>query len=543
MAKFDKFMHGAPVLNGNNTIPGLKLSKEVSDLIPKIFKAVKDFGCDYPPTIVEKLRYDEISEIAAYGGFPVRYPHWRWGMEYEELQKGYELNLHRIYEMVINTVPVYLYCLESNSLLDDVTVIAHALGHADFFKNNIFFSQTNQNMMNELANHGTRIRRYMARWGQEKVTAFLDQLLRIETLVDPAKAWERKHVNDLLRTTKEDRDFKFAPRLKVADGHDYMDPYLNPKSWIEKNQQKINREEIANELGVFFEPTKDIFGFIRDNAPLKPWQADIVDMIYEETMYFAPQRMTKTLNEGWASYIDFNMMARQGMASWGQKEGSSAGIIEYSIHKMGVLGGKYSMNPYKLGFSLFLDIEDRWNKGKFGEDWENCNDYETRKNWDKKLNLGREKVFEVRKYYDDVTALIEFFTADFCEEYEFFEWKLEPNGEYKIASRDHKKIKKQLIKKYLNGGLPEIRLVDNNHKGKGFLMLEHQHDGRSLHHPYVKGVLNALSYLWKNEVFLTSKSEFDDEIIYWCPEGSTDLEDDEKNVTILNRSDYEELRI
>ena len=272
MAKFDKFMHGAPILNGNNTVPGLKLPKEVNDLIPKIFKAVKDFGCDYPPTIVEKLRYDEISEIAAYGGFPVRYPHWRWGMEYEELQKGYELNLHRIYEMVVNTTPVYLYCLESNSLLDDVTVIAHALGHADFFKNNIFFSQTSQNMMNELANHGTRIRRYMARWGQERVTAFLDQLLRIETLVDPAKAWERKHVEDLLRTTKEDRDFKFAPRLKVAEGHDYMEPYLNPPEWIKKNQENIHKSEVAAELGVLIEPTKDIFGFIRDNAPLKPWQ-------------------------------------------------------------------------------------------------------------------------------------------------------------------------------------------------------------------------------------------------------------------------------
>jgi stage V sporulation protein R len=27
--------------------------------------------------------------IAAYGGFPTRYPHWRFGMEYEQLSKGY----------------------------------------------------------------------------------------------------------------------------------------------------------------------------------------------------------------------------------------------------------------------------------------------------------------------------------------------------------------------------------------------------------------------------------------------------------------------
>jgi stage V sporulation protein R len=541
--KFDKFLHGAPILNGNNTVPGLRLSKELKDLMPKIFQAVKDLGCDYPPTVVEKLRYDEISEVAAYGGFPVRYPHWKWGMEYEQLQKGYQLNLQRIYEMVINTVPCYLYCLESNSLLDDITVIAHALGHADFFKNNIFFSQTNQNMMNEFANHATRIRRYIARWGKERVTAFLDQLLRIETLIDPSKAWERRYIDDLLKTTREDRDFKFAPRLEVPAGHDYMDPYLNPKEWIEKNQDKIKKAEVAAEIGIMMEPTKDIFGFIRDNAPLKPWQQDIVDMLYEETMYFAPQRMTKTINEGFASWVDYNIMAKQGFASLGQKEGPSAGIIEYALHKTGVLGGKYSMNPYKLGFSLLSDIEDRWNKGRFGTEWENCDNYEERRKWDKNLGLGREKIFEVRKYYNDMTLLMEYFTADFCEEYEFFEWKLEPNGNYVVASKDHEKIKRQLLRKYLNGGLPEIKLVDNNHRGKGFLMLEHIWDGRELHHPYVKGVLNALSYLWKNEVFLLSKNHRQDELVYWCPEGVSNIEDDEKNVTILSRYDYEQLRV
>ena len=231
--------------NGDIEVLTDEEKEEYDELKVKLKELTKKYDSDELESNEVSRLHDEISEIAAYGGFPCRYPHWRWGMEYEELQKGYELNLHRIYEMVVNTTPVYLYCLESNSLLDDVTVVAHALGHADFFKNNIFFSQTSQNMMNELANHGTRIRRYMARWGAERVTAFLDQLLRIETLIDPAKAWERKHVDDLLRTTKEDRDFKFAPRLKVAEGHDYMEPYLNPPEWIKKNQDNINKSELS----------------------------------------------------------------------------------------------------------------------------------------------------------------------------------------------------------------------------------------------------------------------------------------------------------
>ena len=44
------------------------------------------------------------------------------------------------------------------------------------------------------------------------------------------------------------------------------------------------------------------------------------------------------------------------------------GIFAYAKHHA-VLGGKYNMNnPYKLGNALLRDIEDRWNKGKFGKE-------------------------------------------------------------------------------------------------------------------------------------------------------------------------------
>ena len=98
----NKFMHGSSILLGDNTVPGVQLSKELKEYIPKILKACKDWGLDFYPTVVQVLTYDEISEIAAYGGFPVRYPHWSFGMEYEELQRGYEHGFHKIYEMVVN---------------------------------------------------------------------------------------------------------------------------------------------------------------------------------------------------------------------------------------------------------------------------------------------------------------------------------------------------------------------------------------------------------------------------------------------------------
>ena len=102
MTSKDRFMQGSPVLMGNNTVPGVSMPENLKKLLPEIYKKVSEFGCDFNPTVVEMLTYDEISEIAAYGGFPVRYPHWKWGMEYEELQRGYMHGMHKIYEMVIN---------------------------------------------------------------------------------------------------------------------------------------------------------------------------------------------------------------------------------------------------------------------------------------------------------------------------------------------------------------------------------------------------------------------------------------------------------
>ena len=274
--------------------------------------------------------------------------------------------------------------------------------------------------------------------------------------------------------------------------------------------------------------------YIRDNAPLQPWQSDIVAMIYEEEIYFSPQRPTKMLNEGWASFVDFNLMAVQGFVSLGQSEHDN-GIVEYAIHKMGVLGGKYSMNPYKLGFCIFQDIEERWNRGQFGPLYDECRDIKQREDWDEKLGLGHDKVLEVRKFYNDFTAISEFFTEDFCNKYEFFEWEHRPNGEYVIKSRDYKKIKKKLIGDYLNGGLPDVRLVDPNHLNRGHMLLQHQWDGYPLYPSYAKDTILSLRRLWglNREVILATRDKDGEELIYVTRSPDT--------VAVVNRQEYDKI--
>lgn len=527
----NKFMRGSPLLVGDNTVPGLKLPPELAKVIPKIIQECKNFGLDFYPIIIQKLTYDEMSEVASYGGFPVRYPHWKWGMEYEELARGYEHGMHKIYEMVINTNPCYIYCLDSNTMVDDVTVIAHAIGHNDFFKNNVFFRPTSENMMNQLANDGTRIRRYISRWGKERVTEFIDYVLRLETLVDPSKAWDQKVIKDPV--VRDVRNYHHPDRLPIKEGHEYMGNYINPKEWVDEQYEKIEKKEIAEELDLFKKPTKDILGYLRDHAPLKPWQADILAMLYNEIVYFTPQRTTKMANEGWASYVDYGILARGAYASEGL-EGDECGIIEYAKHKAGVLGGKYSLNPYKLGFCLFLDIEERWNKGQFGQEWADCDDLKKKEDWDQQLGLGAEKVLEVRKYYNDYQMLAEFFTSEFCNKYEFFEWKKFPNGETVLVDRDPKSIKEKLMRRYLNGGLPEIKLVDPNHKGNGSMMLQHVWDERVLYRPYIDPTLRALCGLWGKSIYLASKTKNGDEIVYCCS-------NPRDAVKIISREQHEKL--
>ena len=161
------------------------LTPELEKWRVKILKAAEGYGLDIFETIFELITYDQINQFAAYGGFPVRYPHWRFGMEYEQLSKGYEYGLSKIYEMVINTDPCYAYLMEGNRLIDQKLVMAHVYGHCDFFKNNQWFAPTNRKMMDVMANHATRVRRHIERQGQDVVERFLDTCLSIEHLIDP----------------------------------------------------------------------------------------------------------------------------------------------------------------------------------------------------------------------------------------------------------------------------------------------------------------------------------------------------------------------
>ena len=450
-----------------------------------------DYGLTFFQVVFEMVDYVQMNALAAYGGFPTRYPHYRFGMEYNQLSKSYEYGLHKIYEMVINNDPTYGYLLEGNTMLDQKLVIAHVYGHADFFKNNLYFAHTNRRMIDDMANHATRIRRYQERHGVEQVERFIDACLAIEELVDPSAVFRPARPPAEL-SPKDDDEIKAPGRMPAKS---YMDRYINPPEYIEEQRQKLKTER-AESKQFPPSPERDVLGFILAYAPLENWERDIVGIIREESYYFLPQRQSKVMNEGWASYWHSTIMTTKVL--------TDADVIDYADHHSGTVATQPGrLNPYKLGLELFRDIEQRWNTGRFGPEWDACESMAERGSWDKQLGLGREKIFEVRKIHCDATFLDEFLTPEFCDEQKLFVSKQDGKTQKAVvSSREFNEVKQALLFQFTNGGRPVIELVDANYANRSELLLRHVHVGVDLRWDWAREVLENVSLLWRRPVRL-----------------------------------------
>jgi len=457
----------------------------------------RSYGLDFFPTIFELVDHDQLNAIAAYGGFPNRYPHWRWGMEYEQLAKGYMYGLQKIYELVINNNPCYAYLMNSNELTDQKLVMAHVYGHCDFFKNNAWFAHTDRKAMDTMANNGNRIRRYMDRFGVEEVENFVDCCLSIEDLIDIYAPHIRRHERP------EQKSYEF-PEYTAEDDEQipgrfdtkrYMEPFVNPRAAMDAESQRL--KSLREKETHFPErPARDVMLFILENAPLKSWQMDVLSIVRDEAYYFTPQAQTKIMNEGWASYWHSTIMTTRGL--------SMSDLVCYCDHHSGTMASSGNrLNPYKLGIELYRDIEDRWNRGRFGKDYEECDDLVARREWNTNAGLGRQKIFEVRRVHNDLTFIDEFLTLDFCREHKLFSFGFNPGSDaYEVESREFPAIKERLLFNLTNRGRPLIAVRDANYKNRGELFLEHDYNGVELQAGYARDTLVNLYKLWTRPVHI-----------------------------------------
>jgi stage V sporulation protein R len=471
-----------------------KLPRHLRLLKEEIEGYARDYGLDFYETIFEVIDAEDLNEIAAYGGFPTRYPHWSFGMAYEELKKSYDYGLSKIYEMVINNDPCYAYLMRCNHDVDQKLVMAHVYGHCDFFKNNAFFAHTSRKMMDEMANHGARIRRFVEKYGEDEVEKFLDICMSIDDLIDiHSTAIKRRPDYSRFDFRPPDADEE-SPQAVRFRAKDYMDEYINPRERLKAEEERRRKELEAAARSFPERPEKDVLLFLIEHAPLKAWQRDVLSIIRDEAYYFAPQGQTKIMNEGWASYWHSTIMT--------QKALKPQEVIDYADHHSGTMamsGGR--LNPYKIGIELLRDIEERWNKGQFGKEWDECDDVEKKRKWDLQLGLGRKKIFEVRKVHNDITFIDAFLTPEFCIRHNLFTfaWQ-EQYGQYFIESRDFDQIKEKLLFSLTNHGRPWIFVKDGNYRNRGELLLWHRHQGVDLSQREAKDVLTNLQFIWSRPV-------------------------------------------
>jgi stage V sporulation protein R len=469
-------------------VRAFRLPPELAEERRRIAEVARGYGLDFFDTVFEMVTTEQINTIASYDGFPVRYRHWRFGMAYDRIEKSSSWGLSKIYELVINNDPCYAYLLQGNLPVDQKLVMAHVYGHCDFFKNNAWFAPTNRHMVDELASHAVRIEAHTRKNGLDAVEKFLDACLSIENLIDIYAPYSPQSGRDQQEEQADREPVRF-------DAKPYMESFINPPEFLKSQQKEIDEQREAR-LPFPERPERDVMGFLMQYAPLRPWQKDVISMVREEAYYFAPQRLTKIMNEGWASYWHSRMMTEHLC--------DPSDILDFAERHAGAMAMQgEQVNPYKLGIELYRDIEDRWNKGRFGKEYDECEDLEAKRRWDTGLGEGQKKIFEVRQTYNDVTFVDTFLTPKFCEEQKLFTYAFNPKtGRREVTGRDFKEIKAKLLQQLANGGQPIIEVVDGNFGNRGELVLKHRHDELDLDIGQSNQTMEHLHTLWTRPVHI-----------------------------------------
>ncbi|MCP3761574.1 SpoVR family protein [Domibacillus sp. A3M-37] len=323
--------------------------------IDEITDIATEFGLDFYTMRYEICPADIIYTFGAYG-MPARFSHWRFGKRFYKMKLHYEMGLSKIYELVMNTNPCQAFLLNTNSLVQNKLIVAHVLAHSDFFKNNVHFQKTNNQMEKSMASAAERISQLTDEHGIEQVETFLDAVLSIEEHVDP-------HAHIGLHQTEDPPLYRY----------EYDD-------LLEKEKPSEKKVETIHE--------KDLLAFIAQNSPvLNDWQREIIMIIRQEMLYFWPQMETKIMNEGWASYWHMRIMRELAL--------TESEAIDYArLNADVVQPSKMGINPYYVGVKLYEYIE--------------------------KQHGSRDILFDIRATETDLSFLRNYITKEFVEQEDLY---------------------------------------------------------------------------------------------------------------------------
>jgi stage V sporulation protein R len=336
------------------------VAAELNEPVREAGALARKLGLDPYPVNYWVVDHDEMNELIAYGGFQTRYPHWRWGMQYDRQRKQGQFGLGKAFEIVNNDDPSNAFLQESNSLADQKAVITHVEAHADFFKNNEWFGLFGDKLdaAAMLERHADLVAEHMSdpEVDREDVEQFIDAVLCLEDTIDQHRSLSAATA---AATTDGEADVEdVRARLDSMDLTEEVRQQVFDDEWLDARAEA----EVEAHLD---RPRKDVLAYLRhhgrrydDDAEKaverKEWQNDVFDALRTEAYYFAAQKMTKVMNEGWAAYWESRMMGDERFA--GDDE-----FVTYADHQSRVLGSP-GLNPYKLGMELWEYVENTTNR-------------------------------------------------------------------------------------------------------------------------------------------------------------------------------------
>ena len=332
-----------------------ELIKRTYDAIAEI--GVGEMGLDIYPNQIEVITAEQMLDSYASIGMPNMYRHWSFGKHYAREEALYRKGARALaYELVINSNPCINYIMEENTMTMQTLVMAHAaMGHNHFFKNNYLFRQWTDatSILDYLAFAKEYITECEQRFGAEKVELVLDSAHALMN-----QGVSRHPVSRMSAT---------ALRTKDVARREYEEATYNelwrtvPRSALPKVAADPESKEAQKESVQLGLPQENLLYFLEKHAPkLDDWQRELLRIVRMLAQYFYPQRQTKVMNEGcatWCHYEIMNRMYDRGMLTEGT-------MLEFMhSHSSVVFQPRFEdkffsgFNPYALGFAMMRDIQ------------------------------------------------------------------------------------------------------------------------------------------------------------------------------------------
>lgn len=340
----------------------------------EIDRVAKHYKLDTYPNQIEIISAAQMMDTYSMIGMPLGYYHWSFGKQFVTIEKNYRRGLMGLaYEIVINSNPCIAYLLEENTTVMQATVIAHACyGHNSFFKNNYLFKTwtSADSIIDYLVFARKFITKCEEKYGIDEVESLLDSYHAL--MSHGVDRYKRPHPISL-------REEKARQKAREA----YLQSQVNEIWRTIPGFDPSGHKHIEKSERFPAEPEENILYFLEKNAPLlEAWQREIIRIVRKIARYFYPQKQTKVMNEGWATFwhytiinhlYDEGLLTDDFMFEFIQNHTNLVNQLSYDHPSY------HGLNPYALGFTMFSDIrricenptpEDKhWFPDFAGTDW------------------------------------------------------------------------------------------------------------------------------------------------------------------------------